>query len=930
MYNNVFPTFVFFDLGDTLIYLDSNNQRKRYADTLDALQILHERGYRLGLLSDQPSGTTVQQVYVQLEGLGLAAYIENDLITISSEIPGNVRKPNKPIFDLALQKAGYSAASDQSIFVTETASHIQAARGYGWRAILKRNTGVCQPADGECVVNLSELLSLLPPLADIADTNLDLAPPAKLVDNLWAVPIDIQRITAKLTFDGQNSSGTGDAMVEFTMGCQAGNPIFDLRQTITQAWLDGASLPVTELTYHDFGGGPDAELRVIKKVLAAGSKHTVRLTYTLGTPQSSTAGSYQPAMIWSSGPRLVFNFGFTDLGAGRYLEAWVPANLIYDQLELVLELQIVNSGVDHAVITNGEVTTLGTNHWRVNFPERFTAFSPLVELRARDTIVYLSDQGPLSSGAQVNIEAWKLSNNSISLQPQINSIKNCLAENEAIGPYMHGNRFISFFHVGGMEYEGGTTTAPSALRHETFHSWWARGLKPASQPDAWFDEAWTIYNDHGASESQAFSFTDPTVTLCPRNPWIRVTAAGAYSNGHRFWKGVAASVGVSTLRALMSEFYKQRRHRPVTTTDIEEFLICRTGNSSLVDAFHRFVYGFDDPASTPDLWLRDDPTDPGAGIWSGRFWDSPDLWVRNSDDGGITHQSPEYGQDNWFYARVHNRGSVAVRHFVVTFSVKSFAGMQFIFPTDFLPSAAVTSGFDLTPGASVIVKARWPKNLVPQAGVHACLLAAVLTRGDYPAVSGHVWEHNNLAQKNLTIVDLTPDSWIVIPLVVTNLQFLSTRTFALELIRPMEHVHLEASLMHRVRSVFKRVPSRTLQPYEHISSPAITDLNMQLDCGGYVSSHADEGGTDTGKLLTSADPELLAEVFDRGVEAFFPSGPVSQIPILLRQQDQLTFGLRLKVPREAKGGDTLRLDLVQRDMRTKRVLGGIAVQVNVL
>lgn len=35
-------------------------------------------------------------------------------------------------------------------------------------------------------------------------------------------------------------------------------------------------------------------------------------------------------LLWSNGPRLAFNFGFTDLGAGRYLEAWVPANLIFD------------------------------------------------------------------------------------------------------------------------------------------------------------------------------------------------------------------------------------------------------------------------------------------------------------------------------------------------------------------------------------------------------------------------------------------------------------------------------------------------------------------------------------------------------------------------------------------------------------------------
>ena len=70
--------------------------------------------------------------------------------------------------------------------------------------------------------------------------NFDLAPPAKVVDGLLAVPMDIQRVTAALVFDGAALSGTGDATVEFTMGAQAGRPIFDLRQTIASAWLDGA------------------------------------------------------------------------------------------------------------------------------------------------------------------------------------------------------------------------------------------------------------------------------------------------------------------------------------------------------------------------------------------------------------------------------------------------------------------------------------------------------------------------------------------------------------------------------------------------------------------------------------------------------------------------------------------------------------------
>ena len=42
-------------------------------------------------------------------------------------------------------------------------------------------------------------------------TNFALAPPVKVVDGLTAVPMDIQRITASLVFDGATQTGTGDA-----------------------------------------------------------------------------------------------------------------------------------------------------------------------------------------------------------------------------------------------------------------------------------------------------------------------------------------------------------------------------------------------------------------------------------------------------------------------------------------------------------------------------------------------------------------------------------------------------------------------------------------------------------------------------------------------------------------------------------------------
>ena len=636
-------------------------------------------------------------------------------------------------------------------------------------------------------------------------SNFHLAPPPTMVDGLLAVPIDIQAVHASFLFDGNTLHAVADVTISYTVGPTDGHPIFDLRQIITQAWLDGVIFPTAKLAAHDFGGGTMAELRIIESSQGAGSVHELRVQYDLNTPLAQLGGSYPPAIEWFAGPKLRLSFGLSDLNAGRYAEAWLPANLLFDQYTINLALQITNTLAEHQVITNGEVVSLGFNHWSIQFPDRFTALSPLLEVRASDTLQFQSDTVTLPiSGKTVTIEAWKLTTGSVNLTTQINHIKIFLTENEShYGPYLHENRFIAFFHVGGMEYEGGTTTSASALMHETFHSWYARGIKPASQADGWWDEAFTSWHDSGANDAVPFDFSHPPVILCSRNPWQRITPSNAYTDGETFWKGMAALLGVSSVNTLMGDFYNTYKGQPVSTLMLEEFLLCKSGNAQIVDAFHRFVYGFQDMAPVPELWLKDDPAHTGANEWDGPFWDSPDLWIRHQDDGGTTHQSPEYGQDNWFYARVRNTSRAGTcSHFVLSFHAKAFAGTQFRYPADFLPCIAAKAEFALDPGETRIVRARWPRGLIPPAGSHACLLASVIARSDHPTADEHVWEHNNLVQKNLTIVDLLPNAFIIIPVVIRNLFNEGLTRYELEVWRDKAFHDYDVSLVHTSKQLF--------------------------------------------------------------------------------------------------------------------------------
>ncbi len=60
-----------------------------------------------------------------------------------------------------------------------------------------------------------------------------------------------------------------------------------------------------------------------------------------------------------------------------------------------------------------------------------------------------------------------------------------------------------------------------------------------------------------------------------------------------------------------------------------------------------------------DLYMRDSPGDVGDEpntITGSNIWSSNDIWVRNSQDGITTHQNPIYGQTNYVYVRILNKG----------------------------------------------------------------------------------------------------------------------------------------------------------------------------------------------------------------------------------------------------------------------------------
>jgi hypothetical protein len=209
-------------------------------------------------------------------------------------------------------------------------------------------------------------------------------------------------------------------------------------------------------------------------------------------------------------------------------------------------------------------------------------------------------------------------------------------------------------------------------------------------------------------------------------------------------------------------------------------------------------------ASTRDLVIRDNLSDTGIVASTGPFWNSPDIWCRRlapgADPGALPanyategpHEDPTRGQSNWVYARIRNNGTDATLDAWVRFSITHWPGLEFTWPASFQPTngpgdplpSPMTPGTyfigevkvtGVSAGGEQIVNIEWPAGLIPPADVvtpggtvhwHPCLLVEITPHDGPTATGDHVWNDNNLAQKNISIVGTDSGSDFAIATVV--------------------------------------------------------------------------------------------------------------------------------------------------------------------
>ncbi len=178
-----------------------------------------------------------------------------------------------------------------------------------------------------------------------------------------------------------------------------------------------------------------------------------------------------------------------------------------------------------------------------------------------------------------------------------------------------------------------------------------------------------------------------------------------------------------------------------------------------------------------DLYMKDRPEDFGyAGSYAWGWWfdHSPDIWVRNQADGytNFEHEDPEYSANHpvYVYVRVWNKSCVPSNGEGELSLYWSKASSASGWPQnwdgtdpnvgDLIGSQSIPN---IPPGESIILEFEWEIiNPYIHANWASCLLARIENlSGDpitvYPMhLEYDVFNNNNIALHNVTIIDISP------------------------------------------------------------------------------------------------------------------------------------------------------------------------------
>jgi hypothetical protein len=372
-----------------------------------------------------------------------------------------------------------------------------------------------------------------------------------------AVFVDFKEAHYKINYNADKKVASIEATIKFDAP-EVGLPIFDSVESPTSIILDGKSVEAKEVKTPS----NETTLRIISSEVSTGG-HVAVITVPLKSLLEFRDGGVRSA-FWTS-----------DLEERKFLERYMPANLEYDQVKMTFQVLFEGNKINQKIYTNGQVNEVqqkGKTFYNISYPSHFNASSIFfhtvpegtmnelkfvlksVDGREIPAIVYFAK--PVFGGGLVTLEA---------LRDKATEVFHELEGD--YGAWPHESLIIYNAGSGGMEYCGATITSFSALGHELFHSYFARGVMPANGNAGWVDEALASWRDNGY---QSLFTLNGSSRMSNHPYYTRTTDMAAYSFGERFMSlmdGKLKSKG--GLKPFMRYMVDKRKFSPLR---IEDFI----------------------------------------------------------------------------------------------------------------------------------------------------------------------------------------------------------------------------------------------------------------------------------------------------------------------------------------------------------------------
>jgi aminopeptidase N len=388
-----------------------------------------------------------------------------------------------------------------------------------------------------------------------------------------AAPADFESMELAYDFDIKRSWATATATIKFK-ATESGYPYFMLKGKITDAQLNGQPVGVARIK-------PElstSRFEIIDRAVAKGSVNVFKIRFQVYDYSVSFRDS-----------GVGFITAMADLKGGNFFDDYGPSAFEDDQHRIGIEVHVRNAYFDHQIFSNGVVSAVGENHWRVDFPEFYNSTAIYLHVTGEPLKVIHGTYKGLERAIPYTVYAKK--DRGAFAVEAAKQMPKLFAELEGTyGPYLH-RAFVAYISGrGGMEHAGAAITSIGALDHELLHSWFARGVFPSDGRSGWIDEGIASWRDNGYFRT-AWPPSREAANLATFPAFERFTPKNGYADGSQLLSELDALLASrGGMRPVLKEFFAEWKTRNVTTPLFQLFLEMKLG-IDLDSVFRRYVYG---------------------------------------------------------------------------------------------------------------------------------------------------------------------------------------------------------------------------------------------------------------------------------------------------------------------------------------------------